>query len=384
MPDEPIGPDEVARYREEFPVTRRCAYLNHAGLSPTSTRVVEAVAGWARSVAEGGLRDLDAWVEQETLCRARSARLLGCSPEEVAFVRNTSHGLALVAEGIAWRPGDRVAVATSVEYPSNVYVWQHLAERGVEVVEIPAAADGAVTAEAVAGVLDARVRAVAVSSAQYASGAVTDVAGLGLLCRQQGALLCVDGIQSLGALPVDVGADGVDTLAADSHKWMLGLAGIGVLYVERSLCPRLRPALVGWKSTEDAWDFDAARFDLLPTAARFEEGSSAFGLIAGMGAAIGLLLEVGVERIAARIEGLVARLAGDLAELGCVVGPAPGRRRHFLTFTHPALAPEQVEAALASADVVASVRRGRVRISPHFYTQEEEVDRVAAAVRRLL
>ncbi len=380
-----LSDDELTRLRAEFPITERCVYLNHAGVAPTSRRVERAVNEWMQSAAERAILDLDDWVALEEGVRAKAARLLGCAAEEVAYVRNTSHGLALIAEGLPWEAGDAVAFAESAEYPSNVYPWHHLASRGVERVAIEAPGD-AVTPAAVARALDAhpRVRLVAVSSTQYASGAVTDLPAIGALCRDRGALLCVDGIQSVGALPLDVRAAGVHFLSADSHKWMLGVCGIGVLFVAREQIERLRPPAVGWKSTTRALDFDRPHFELLPTAARLEEGSLPFALIAGLGAAIDLLLEVGVERIAARLERLVERAARGLEALGCDVGPAPAHRRHVVTFTHPAREAEALGEALTQQEVVASVRRGRVRVSPHVYTSEGEIDRLLEAVRAAL
>jgi selenocysteine lyase/cysteine desulfurase len=237
-----------------------------------------------------------------------------------------------------------------------------------------AAPDDAVRVEAVAAALTARTRLVAVSSAQYASGAVTDLAALGALCRERGVLLCVDGIQTLGALPIDVKAMGVHFLAADSHKWLLGMSGIGGLFVDAAVLERIRPVLVGWKSTIGAWDFDRARFALRPSARKLEEGSPAYGLIAGLDAAIGLLEEVGVPAIDRRVRALTARLAESLCRLGCDVGPAPGDRAHILTFLPPRGDPEGLARSFEEAKICVSFRRGRFRVSPHFYNTFDEVD----------
>jgi selenocysteine lyase/cysteine desulfurase len=375
---------ELAAYRQEFPVTRRQLYVNHAAVAPPSRRVRDAVHAWLADATENGLRHEPTWEEEAETARQRVAALLGAAPEEIAFVRSTGHGLSLVAGGLPWQAGERVAVATAVEYPSNIYAWESLRARGVEVVPLPAPR-GTVDLEAAAPLLDERVRLVAVSSAQYGSGAVTDLDALGRLCAERGILLCVDGIQTLGALPVDVRRQNISFLAADSHKWLLGLCGIGVLYVAREQLERLQPLLVGWKSTVDCWNFDAPRLELRADAGRFEEGSPAYALIYGLGAAAGLLLEVGVERIAAHIEGLVRQLATGLAGAGFEVGPAPALRRHILTVRPPGGGGAGAVAALgehlAAAGVNASTRRGAVRLSPHFYNTPEEMERLVAVAR---
>lgn len=370
-------------YRKEFPVCETLVYLNHAGVAPTSLRVRDAVSGWFDRFVTRGILDEERWEENAEACRARFARLIGASAEEIAFVRNTSHGLSLVAEGLDWREGDRVAVATELEYPSNVYPWQHLGSRGVEVDTVPTP-DGAVTPEAIEAVLKPRTRLVAVSSAQYATGAVSDLEAVGTLCRDRDILFCVDGIQTVGALDIDVKKVGAHFLAADSHKWLLGMPGVGALYVSNAVVERVRPVLVGWKSTTDGWNFDRAYFELLSDARKFEEGSQPYALIAGLDAALGLLEEVGVPAMGQHIHHLIERLARELLAIGAEVFPPPDKRHHILTFTHPRMDGARLLERLNEQGFVISRRRGRIRISPHFYNSEGEIDRFVSAVQGLL
>lgn len=366
-------------YRSEFPVLEKQLYFNHAGVAPTSLRVAAAVREWMEDVVHHGVRHERQWEARAEHTRRLAARLIGAAPEEIAFVRNTSHGLGLVAEGLDWRPGDEVAVATSIEYPSNVYPWLHLKDRGVGVREI-AAHEGGITPEAVAAALTPRTRLVALSSVQYASGYRTELDAVGALCERAGVLLCVDGIQSVGCLPVDVKRSRVHFLSADSHKWMLGISGSGFLYVAREVLPRLRPVLVGWRSTTDAWNFHRSHFELRSDALKLEEGSAAYTSIYALGAALELLLEVGMERIEARIRELLALLDGELRALGCDTGPAPEHRAGILTFLPPAGEPWPLYGWLSERDVTLSLRRGRLRVSPHFYNQPEELERLARLV----
>lgn len=379
-----LDEDRVARYRAGFPISGNLVYMNHAGVAPTSLRVCRAVTKWLEVLASNGV-DFDEWEEQAKRCRRRFASLIGCLPQEVAFVRNTSHGLALVAEGLDWKEGDRIAVAKCIEYPSNVQVWEHVARsRGLEVDTIQAPG-GVVTVDAVERALKARrIRLVAVSSAQFGTGALTDLAALGEICRERDVLLCVDGIQTVGALPIDVKRAKIHFLAADSHKWMLGMPGIGALYVDESLAPRMRPALVGWKSMVNGWEFDRRDYDLLPHAGRFEEGSPAYAMIEGLSAALELLEEVSIEAISGRLRFLVDRLAVGLAELNCNVGPQPEHRHHILAFNYDGVPAKTLEEALRKRDVVVTARVGGVRVSPHFYNTAEEVDKVIAAVREII
>ena len=377
--------NRLARYRDEFPVSRTHIFLNHAGVAPTSTRAADAVHRFMDSLVRLGRPSFDDWESLATECRERFARLVGCGAGEVAFVRNTSHGLSLLAAGLDWRPGDRVAAAAQVEYPSNVYPWMDLDRRGIASLDvIPVGADETVTVEAASRAIGPRTRVLAVSSAQYASGAVSDLAALGGLCRDRGVLFCVDGIQTVGALQIDVKEAGIHFLSADSHKWMLGIMGIGAVFVDRSVVERIHPPLLGWRSTTDAFNFDRVHFELLGDAGRYEEGSLAYPLIAGFSAALELLEEAGIERVQAHVCALVVDLAGRLEALGCVTAPDAACRRHILTFRHPRLGGEELLEGLEAAGVVASLRRGSVRVSPHLYNTHDEMEQVAEMVRVLL
>ncbi len=375
----------LASFRDEFPVSRTHIFLNHAGVAPTSTRAVRAVHGFMDRLAREGRPDFDAWESMAEDCRERFARLIGCAPDEVAFVRNTSHGLSLLASGLDWRAGDRIAAAAAVEYPSNVYPWMDLDRRGVAALDaIPVDGRGTVTVEAAERTLGPDTRVLAVSSAQYATGAVTELTELGRLCRERGTILCVDGIQTVGALPVDVKEAGIHFMSADSHKWMLGMMGIGAVFVDRSVVGRVHPPLLGWRSTTDAFNFDRVHFELLDHAGRYEEGSLAYPLVAGFGAALELLEEAGIDAIRRHVCALVADLAERLERLGCATTPEAGSRRHILAFRHSGLDSETLFAGLERSGVVASLRRGRIRVAPHLYNTHEEMSRVAEAVRALL
>ncbi|MFY0579690.1 aminotransferase class V-fold PLP-dependent enzyme [Cystobacter fuscus] len=321
-------------YRSEFPIVREQLAFNHAGVSPTSQRAANAMREWSEDLLLHGVRYERGWEARTEATRALAARIIGAEPEEIAFVRNTGHGLGLVAEGLDWRPGDEVAVAASIEYPSNVYPWLHLRDRGVSVREIEAH-EGGVTPEAVAAAITPRTRLVAVSSVQFSSGHRTDLEAIGALCERAGVLFCVDGIQSVGCIPVDVKKCRIHFLSADSHKWMIGVSGIGFFYVDRNVLPRVRPVLVGWRSTTDLWNFNQSHFELRPNASKFEEGSHNYAGIYALHAALGLLLEVGMDAVAARIRELLVHADSELRALGCSTGPTPEHRAGILTFLPP-------------------------------------------------
>ena len=371
-----------ARTRSFFPVTSDLVYLNHAGVAPVSTRVEEAVRRYLAEATRRGAFDYariyDAEVER---VRGRAALLVGASPDEIAFVKNTTEGLGLVAAGLDWQPGDQV-VTCDLEYPSNVYPWWSLAGRGVETVLLPSES-GRLPIERIEDALKtARVRVLALSSVEFGSGQRHDLEAIGRLCQERGVLFCVDAIQSLGCLPLDVARHRIDFLAADGHKWLLSVEGCGIFFCARRALELVKPRVVGWRSVVDNTDFDTYRRELQPRAGRFEEGTPNTAGIFALGAAIDLLLELGIDAIAARVLALTDRLAAGLRERGavCLSPRERGEASGIVSFQLPDEPIARTVTRLRARRIFVVARRGGVRASPHFYNDEAEIDRLLAAL----
>ncbi len=374
-------PDE--KLRHQFPVTRRCAYLNHAGVAPLSRRVAEAVHAATAECLEWGALRYDRLLKGIESARGACARMLGVPPAHIAFVKNTSEGVSLVAEGFPWRPGDAVVVPET-EFPSNVYPWMNLGRRGVRIIRIPGR-NGRLRLEDYREALGyPAVRVLAVSAVEFGTGFRNDLSALGEMCRQRGVFLFVDAIQALGCLPLEPQRLGIDALAADAHKWLMGPEGVGLLYLSGEALERLHPVEVGWHSVRDPMDFDTIRFDLRPDAGRFEPGSPSTIAIHGLGAAVELLLDVGVGRVWDRVRALLDELVEGLRERGYdLFSPlGEGERSGILTF-RSRTPPTELARALQRAGVFVAARGGGVRVSPHVYNTPDEIRRLLDALDRL-
>jgi selenocysteine lyase/cysteine desulfurase len=371
-----------SRTRSYFPVTQKLAYLNHAGVAPVSTRVEEALARYVAEATRHGALHYGRFYDDEIeRVRGRAAELVNGSPDEIAFVKNTTEGLGLVATGLDWRRGDQV-ITCDLEYPSNVYPWWNLRGRGVETVMLRGRG-GRLPLESVAEALaNPRARLLALSSVEFGSGFRHDLEALGGLCREHGVLLCLDAIQSLGVLPMDAPGWGVDFLAADGHKWLCSVEGCGIFYASHRVLDRLTPRLVGWRSVTDNTDFDRYHLDLQPGAGRFEEGTPNTPGIFALGAALDLLLEIGIEPIAQRVLALTDQLVVGLEDKGVNVlsSRAPGEASGIVAFRFGEEPPERTAARLRAAGVFVIVRRGAVRASPHFYNDESDLQRLLDAI----
>lgn len=364
-----------ADFRSCFPVTASWAFLDHAAVAPLPRASADAIAAWAADAAANGVATEARWLARVEEVRRAFGTLLGADPLDLAFVKNTSEGVCFVAEGLNWRGGDNV-VTVEDEYPANVYPWLNLAGRGVELRRVPSR-QGRVELADLADAMDARTRLVTLSFVEYASGFRNDLAAAAEMCRRRGALFFVDAIQGLGAFPLDVSALGIDFLAADGHKWLLGPEGAGVFYVRRELVERLHPISVGWHSVVGAWDFGTIDFRLKPHAGRWESGTFNLPGLVGLGASVELLLSAGVAAVEARILELTDRLCEQAPGAGwAVYSSRRGDERSGIVSLLPPAGRAAASAVkwLKQRGVVVNHRAGRLRVSPHAYNTADEID----------
>lgn len=363
-------------WRSEFPVKDELIYLDHAAVCPLPRRTAAAVCAMAEEYRDRGSWDYPHILETIRRGRERLADLIGARADEVAYVKNTTSGLMLAAESIPWREGDSVVVA-QIEFPANVYPWLNLRRRGVQVRMIAAAPDRTLSVDDYRATCDATTRAIAASWVQYSTGQRMDIAALAEVAREAGAYLIVDAIQGLGALQADVGRMGVDVLCADGHKWLLSVEGCGLMYVSDRIIGDLDPFWRGWTSVPDPLDFAAHDQPPRGDARRFEEGSANVLGAAALDASAGLLLEVGPAEVERRIIALTDSLIERLRERGCEIASplVPGQRSGIVCFRHPARNADEVIERLTGQGIAAAARLGVVRLSPHFYNDEEEMRR---------
>jgi selenocysteine lyase/cysteine desulfurase len=312
--------------------------------------------------------------------------MIGASAAEIALIGNTTAGISLVAEGLEWRPGDNV-VTLADEFPSNVYPWFNLASRGVETRRVPTDVTGRLDIDKLAAACDARTRVVTVSWIGFATGYRHDVKRIASVAHEHGALMFLDAIQGLGAFPLDVNEIGIDFLAADGHKWLLGPEGAGIAYVRREHLEKLRPIGPGWHSVLPGQDYTHIELNLRPTAARYEGGSQNNAGMLALGASLDLLTGLGIESLAAAVLDITDRACERLRDIGATIvsDRRPDyrngeQRSGIVAFEMPGKDAMTLKRHAMRQDVVFGVRAGRLRISPHAYNNEEDLDRLVHAL----
>ncbi len=369
-----------ANLDREFPVRRQLVYLNHAAVAPLPRRVADAMIGHVENVRDRGAADWRKAYGDVELTRAKAARFLGASPDEIAFLPNTSWAINLVALAYPWSAGDNV-VTSDMEFPSNFFPWKALETRGVEC-RVAANRGGRIELEDLAAKIDARTRVMAVSLVAFHNGWVFPIEEIGAFCRERGILLFVDAIQGLGLLPLDVARAGVGVLAADAHKWLYGPESGAIFYVSEAARGRVPVIASGWWNMKSEGPDLAYRHRPYVGARRYEPGTLPIDHIRGLSAALDLLQEMGRDAVLSRTLELVRALAAGLVARGWTIA-TPEPYRSGILAAVPPTGPTDVYTwakALEQRGVIAAPREGAIRFSPYAGNDLGEIERALEAV----
>lgn len=363
----------------EFPVTKNKIFLAHGGVCALPRRIAQAMNDCAN---EGTLGDQEEFVMSRIEdARKAGAQLMNCQPDEVALVGPTSLALSFVASGLNFRKGDNILVYHD-DYPSNVYPWMALAEKGVKVRLMNIRNLGVIRKIDVMGQVDEDTRLVALASNHFISGYRLEHDAIGSFLREKNILFCLDAIQTLGAFPTTV--ENVDFLAADAHKWLLGPCGAGVFYVKKDIQERLNPPVYGWHNVRNPNFVAQDTIEFRKGAAKFEAGTHNLIGLVGLLASMQLALEVGVENIARELIRKRSWLVPALQSKGFTVLNADAKAENvsgITAFFAPGKDMAETHQKLSDNGVVASLRTDRknqkyIRLSPHFYNTDAELQRV--------
>ncbi|MGC9960914.1 MAG: aminotransferase class V-fold PLP-dependent enzyme [Acidimicrobiales bacterium] len=371
--------------RDEFPVTRNKVWLNTATYGPLPASNVRAQSALLDEMTiGGGAKGVGHWWEGAAQVRAKVGALIGCEAADVALLHSTGEGLSLVSLGLDWRPGDEV-VLYDQEFPSGVYPWLALEERGVRTRFVHDGGRYRFEVGDVEAVLSERTRVVCVSLVNCYHGFRAPVEEISKLCRARGIWLVVDAVQAAGALRVDVASLGADLVAAHGYKSLCSGYGVGFCYVSPALREALHVSAPGWKSIEDAPFLDKQlQYNLRypAEARRYEASVPNLAGMYGLGASIDLFLGAGVELINDWVLQLSAEAVDALDEKGypVVSSRRDGERSGIISARVPDGDAARVASALAEQQVSCAVRDGRIRVSCHLFNDRSDIDRLVAAL----
>ena len=372
-----------ARWREEFPIARELVYLNNCSLTPLPRRGRERIERFTREWTDlGGRAWYDHWIGEYEALRGDVAAVLGADADEIAIEPNVSAGLVGIASAIDYAVRPKVVVA-DLDFPTDGHAFHAVAPRGARVEFVRSPDRVRVPLELFERAVDERTAAVCTGHVYFTSGWIQDVKALAEICHRKGALLIVDAYQSIGALPFDVRASGVDYLVGGTLKWLMGGPGIAFLYARREVADAAHPSAVGWWGVADPFSFDIERLRPGVGARRFEYGTPAVAAIYAARAGIELLGEVGIATVRERHQLLSQRLLDGARAQGWTVRCPPDARERtsIVTLEHPD--PQAAVEALRAKGVICDSRPGLIRLSPHYFNTPEEMDRALDALSPL-
>ena len=373
--------------RAQFPVLKEWAYLNSATFGPLPTCAVEAAANHFRRREQEACLDFLDWYSDADAVRAQAAELIGAEPDDVAFIPNTATALSWVVNGIRWTPGDHV-VTLPHEFPNNEYFARVLEQRGVKYTqtEVP---EGAFSVDKFLAEITDRTKLVILSSVNYSSGLRLPLKEIGPALRERNVLFFLDGTQSVGALEMDIKAAQPDVLAVHGYKWLLCPMGIGFAYVRAQVREWLAPSLYSWRSHKDWRSVDHLHEGLpeLPrTAMKYEGGGQNFAGIYAMGAVLEMLASLGPAEIEKRVLELAAKTRHVLRAHGGILryDQHPYYDSPVVTAQFPGLDMSTLAAGLRRACIAVAARRGNLRVSPHFFNNEDDLGKLDEALDTLV
>ena len=376
----------IEQIKDQFPQADDICYLNHAAVSPWPKCAAEALNTFAQENVRRGAQHYPAWLQEEISLRENLRRLINAeSTREIALAKNTSEALSMIAYGLQWQPGDEIII-NQHEFPSNRIVWESLETQGVKLINLDLN-NGKPPIEILRGAMTSKTRLISISSVQYADGLCIDLPALGQLCRKHKVLLCVDAIQSLGAIPFDQQQIQADFIVADGHKWLMAAEGLALMYVKSCHLQTLKLHEFGWHMVAGRGNYDALTWEPAADATRFECGSPNMLGTHVLNASLKLILSIGLEEIHRTLKARVAFLIEQLQTIeglhfNSQVQPLP--ESGIVNFTIKGFDSAWLQQKLMQEGVICAYRGGGIRFSPHFYTSEQTLETAVAIIKRLL
>lgn len=364
--------------RKLFPALEKHTYLNNAAVAPLPITTIGAVVSQLRDVSENGSSNHPKWVETKERSRVAIAGMLGVRSEQVAFVRNTSDGFASVANGLDWKKGDNI-VTFAREFPANFYAWRRIRDKfGIEL-RLCSEINGRIDLDEFIGLIDENTKLVSISAVQFSTGFRADLERIGKAARKVDALFAVDVIQALGTTPFDLPSQYVDITCSASHKWLCSPEGCGIIFLSDRARERVEPTLVGWISVEDPWNFNDYEQEFQPNALAWESGTGTSSLFYGLEQSLKILNMVGAKKIENYLE--------ELTDFMCEILPREnyeiissrekGEKSQIVCIKNKnGLAAQEVFKYLEERNIIVSARGERIRISPHFFNNREDIEKL--------
>lgn len=369
--------------RKYFPhIKTGLKYFNHASVGPISSIVKEKIDTYVSDRSEGIVENYFETIPQVKSAKERLSQLLNANIDEIAWIDNVSNALNVLANGIIWNHGDQI-ILNDLEFPSNVYPFLNLQKQGVEIL-FARSENGVIDLAQIEKLVSNKTKLISISLVQFLTGYKANIKAIGDFCRERNILFSVDGIQGAGVVQIDVKDCSVDFFTGGSQKWLMGLQGLSYFYISQNLLNKLEQKFVGWTSVKNAWSLLEYDLSLIDSAERFQNGTNSRVGIIALDASLSLFEEIGYSKIEDQILNNSQYLMKRLEEIGFELVLKDVQRQNLagiITFKHKAA--DKIFNELKRTNIIISLREGMIRISPHFYNNEEDLDLLIVALNSL-
>ena len=375
---------DISKARNYFPLTKKnMIYFNHAATAPLNTFVIEALHNYIDDKTDGEIENYNEFLKIVEESKSRLGQMINSSPDRIAYLDNTSNGINILAQGTQWKSGDRILL-NNIEFPANIYPFLNLERKGV-IIDFVKSKEGAVSAENVIENIKPGTRLISISQVQFLSGYRVDLKKIGEYCKKNNIVFCVDAIQGLGAVRLDVQRDNIDFISCGTQKWMLGQQGFAFIYISEKLQEQLQQSYLGWLSVNGAWDFLNYKVDLKDNADRYQGGTlNTIGIIS-LNASLKVFLEFGFDAIEKTIVENTCYFIEKLESIGINPFQANFKKENLAGITNFKMDDAQrIFDELSKNKIHFSLRAGLLRFSPHFYNTKEEIDFVVDELKKLI
>lgn len=371
-----------AQARSFFPYLKNeIIYFNHAATGPFSLLVVDRLNDLLKEKSEKKIDDFESFVKVMIETKSLLAEMINCKDDRIAFVDNTTNGLIMLANSINWKKGDRILL-NDFEFPANIYPFLNLQRLGVEI-DFVKSENGIVTSDQIISAIKPTTKLISVSFVQFLSGYKIDLEKIGNYCRTNNIIFCVDGIQGIGALQIDVVKSKIDFLSCGTQKWLLGMQGLAFIFIDEELQKKIIPANVGWLSVNDAWNLLDYKLDLKSNADVFQTGTlNSFGIYA-LNESLKLFKNYGFANIETEVINNSEYFISKLKEknIKCLLTDCDESELSGIVTIRIENA-EKVFNNLEQKKIICSLREGLMRFSPHFYNTSQEIDLVVDELQK--
>jgi len=368
-----------------YPVNNEMIWLNNCGTTPAGKHIVKALSQFIEGYAKKGvLTKIAVYPEVQNNIKKILGNLLNCSSDELSLIHNTAEGMNFISHGLNLCSEDEVILLEN-EYPSNVYPWRHLKEKGVQLVITPMESSPKAFLKTLERLITKKTRVVSLSAVHWCTGMPFPLNQVGSLCMENGIDFVVDGAQGVGMQPIDTKKDNISYMAFSAWKWLLGPLGMGILFVAKEKLSQIKPVFIGTDSVVRADEYLPYKSELKPSADRFTFSTANFNDWVYLEASLNFLHDIGFLAVRKRIFELSARLSKGLTKIGFNVFPNQfcDYQTGIVVCEKPGVNPDVIMTHLKRNKIVAAVRLGRVRFSPHVYNSTQQIDEVVRVLKQI-